>query len=124
MRWHEQGEKKAKYFLTLEKRQNSKTLISKLKSQDGYEITDSNKILNCQKLFHKNLYTAVPRNSLRDNLVFENPNLPKLTDSELDELDIPLTKQECFEILKLCAKDKCPGSDRFTVEFSYIFGLY
>lgn len=77
MRWHEQGEKKKKkYFLALEKRQNSKTFKSKLKFQDGYEITDSNEILNCQKLFYKNLYTAVPRNSLRENLFFENPNLP------------------------------------------------
>ena len=117
MRWHEQGEKNTKYFLNLEKRRNSKTFISKLKSQDGVEITDSNEILNCQKMFYKNLYTAVPRSSLHDNLFFENPNLPKLTDIELDELDRPLTKQECFEILKICAKDKCPGSDGFTVEF-------
>ena len=117
MRWHEQGEKNTKYFLYLEKRQNSKTFISKLKSQDGLEITGSNEILNCQKMFYKNLYTAVPRSSLHDNQFFENPNLPKLTDIELDELDRPLTKQECFEILKVCAKDKCPGSDGFTVEF-------
>ena len=68
-------------------------------------------------MLYKNLYTAVPRSSLHDNLFFENPNLPKLTDIELDELDRPLTKQECFEILKICAKDKCPGSDGFTVEF-------
>ena len=117
IRWHEKGEKNTKYFLNLEKRQTSKTFISKLKSQDGHEITDSNEILNCQKLFYKNLYTAVPRSDLYDKLFFENPTLPKLNDIELEALDRPITNQECFEILKLCAKDKCPGSDGFTVEF-------
>ena len=35
----------------------------------------------------------------------------------LEELERPLTKQECFETLKTCSKGKCPGSDGFTVEF-------
>ena len=48
-RWHEQGEKNTKYFLNLEKRQNDKTYISKLKTQDSTEITNADEILNCQK---------------------------------------------------------------------------
>ena len=116
-RWHEQGEKNTKYFLNLEKRQNAKTYISKLKSQDGQEITNSDEILNCQKLFYKNLYAAVPRKNQDDKLFFEDPNLPKLKDADLEELERPLTKQECFEKLKTCSKGKCPGSDGFTVEF-------
>ena len=116
-RWHEQGEKNTKYFLNLEKRQSAKTYISKLKSQDGQEITNSDEILNCQKLFYKNLYAAVPRKIQDDKLFFEDPNLPKLKDADLEELERPLTKQECFETLKTCSKGKCPGSDGFTVEF-------
>ena len=106
--------KNTKYFLNLEKRQNSKTFISKLKSQDGLEITDSNEILNCQKKICTQRYPAAVCMTI---YFFENPNLPKLTYSELDELDRPLTKEECFEILKISAKDKCPGSDGFIVEF-------
>ena len=58
-RWHEQGEKSTKNFLNLERRQNAKTYISKLKIQDNLEITNADEILNCQKLFYKNLYSAV-----------------------------------------------------------------
>ena len=116
-RWHEQGEKNTKYFLNLEKRQNDKTYISKLKTQDSTEITNADEILNCQKLFYKNLYTAVPCENPNDKLFFENLNLPQLNEVELEELERPLTKEECFETLKLSAKGKCPGSDGFTVEF-------
>ena len=74
-RWHEQGEKSTKYFLNLEKRQSAKTYISKLKTHDGLEITNTDKILKYQKLFYKNLYTAIPRENINDILFFENPNL-------------------------------------------------
>ena len=115
-KWHEQGEKNTKYFLNLEKRQKEKTYISKLKPQDSTEITNADEILNCQKLFYKNLYSAVPCENPNDKLFFENLNLPQLNEVELEELERPLTKEECFETLKLSSKGKCPGSDGFTVE--------
>ena len=74
-------------------------------------------ILNCQKLFYKNLYSAVPCENPNDKLFFENLNLPQLNEVELEELERLLTKEECFETLKLSSKGKCPGSDGFTVEF-------
>ena len=79
-RWHEQGEKNTKYFLNLEKRQKEKTYISKLKTQDSNEITNVDEILNCQKLFYKNLYSAVPCENPNDKLFFENLNLPQLSE--------------------------------------------
>ena len=86
--------------MNLEKRQSAKTYISKLKIRDGLEITDADEILKYQKLFYKNLYTAVPRENINDKLFFD-PNLPKLNEVELEELERPLTKEECFETLKL-----------------------
>ena len=44
IRWHEEGEKNTKSFLNLEKRQHSKTHITKLK-YDGREIDDPDEIL-------------------------------------------------------------------------------
>ena len=116
-RWHEQGEKNTQYFLNLEKRQNAKTYISKLKIQDSLEITNADEILNCQKLFDKNLYSAVPCENPNDKSFFENLNLPKLNEVDLEDLERPMTKEECFETLKLSSKGKCRGSDGFTVEF-------
>ena len=103
--------------MKLEKRQSAKTYISKLKTHDSLEITNADEILKYQNLFYKNLYTAVPRENINVKLLFENPSLSKLNEVELEELERPLTKEECFETLKLSSKGKCPGSDGFTVEF-------
>ena len=48
-RWHEQGEKSTKYFLNLEKQKSAKTYISKLKTHDGLEITNTDKIFKISK---------------------------------------------------------------------------
>ena len=108
---HEQGEKSTKYILNLEKGQSTKTYFSKLKTCDGLEITNADGILKYQKLFYKNLYMAVPCKNINDKLFFENPNHPKLNEVELEEVERPLTTEECFETLKLSSKGKCPGSD-------------
>lgn len=63
--------------------------MSKLRTQDSLEITNADEILNCQKLFYENLYTAVPCENLNDNLFFENPNLPKLNEVQLEEQERP-----------------------------------
>ena len=57
-RWHKQGEKNTKYFLNLEKRQNSDPCISRLILDNGQEITNPDEILKQQKFFYKNLYTC------------------------------------------------------------------
>ena len=98
-RWHEQGEKNTKYFLNLEKRQNSNSCISLLKLDNGQEITNPDEILKQQKLFYKNLYTAVPTSDVHDNRFFNDPNLIKLSDHEQEELELPLTKEECLQTL-------------------------
>ena len=81
-RWDEQGEKNTKYFLNLEKRQHFKTHIFKLKTNDDREITSSNAILEQGKMFYKNLYTAAPSNTSKYKQFFEDPNLPKLDETE------------------------------------------
>ena len=53
---------------------------------------NADEILKYQKLFYKNLYTAVPCENLNDQVFFENPNLPKLNKVKLEELERPLKK--------------------------------
>ena len=36
---------------------------------------------------------------------------------EQDKLESPLRSEECYNVLKECAKGKCPGSDGLSVEF-------
>ena len=40
---------------------------------------------------------------------------------EQDKLEDPLRNEECFNVLKECAKGKCPGSDGLSVEFYLYF---
>lgn len=68
-------------------------------------------------MFYKNLYTAVPCNTSKYKQSFEDPNLPKLDETEKNELELPLTNEECLHILEQCAKGKCPGTDGLSVEF-------
>ena len=120
IRWHEEGEKNTKYFLNLEKRQHSKTHITKLK-YDGREINDSDEILRSQRLFYKNLYTASSCDATYNDLFFEDANLPKLDKPEQDKLEDPLRNEECYNVLKECAKGKCLGNDGLSVEFYLYF---
>ena len=57
-RWYENGEKSSKYFLHLEKRTFLRKKISKLKLSNGEETDDAETILEEEKTFYKNLYSA------------------------------------------------------------------
>ena len=117
IRWHEEGERNTKYFLNLEKRRHSKTHITKLKDKDGKEITDPSEILLSQKEFYKNLYPSGPHDATYKDLFFEDPNLVKLDQLEQDKLEESLLLEECHNVVKQCAKGKCPGSDGLSFEF-------
>ena len=69
-----------------------------------------------QRAFYENLYTNAPCDISACDAFLEDPNLVKLDENELNELEQPLPKTECFNVLKQCAKNKCPGSDGLSVE--------
>ena len=54
-RWHEQGERNTKYFYSLEKRNYSRKVVTKLKLNDGSYTTNESDILEEQKTFYENL---------------------------------------------------------------------
>ena len=117
IRWHEKGEKNTKYFLNLEKRRFAKTHITRLKTSTGSETSCEKEILEMQRAFYENLYTSAPCDIRARDAFLGDPNLVKLDENELIELEQPLSKTECFNVLKQCAKNKCPGSDGLSVEF-------
>ena len=55
-RWYEEGEKNIKYFLSLEKGNESKSCIRKLIIDDSVEITDQAAVRKEIKTFYENLY--------------------------------------------------------------------
>ena len=70
-----------------------------------------------QREFYKNLYTSGPHDATYNDLFFEDPKLVKLGQLEQDKLEESLLLEECHNVLKQCAKGKCPGSDGLSVEF-------
>ena len=78
--------------------------------------------MRSQRLFYKNLYTASSCDATYNDFFFEDANLPKLDKPEQDKLEDPLRNEECYNVLKECAKGKHPGSDGLSVEFYLYFG--
>ena len=55
-RWHEEGEKRTRYFLQLESRNIVKKTIKKLKREDDSFSTDRKEIMHAQSDFYEKLY--------------------------------------------------------------------
>jgi hypothetical protein len=79
--WAEMGERNTKYFLNLEKRNYKNKCITKLMDENEEIIEDSDKILEFQAQYYKNLYSnkMTDTNKAIDDQ-FLDPNTPKLND--------------------------------------------
>ena len=77
------------------------------------------------KLTLKNLYTSDYTYSNKEWDSFTlNLKIPKLSDEDRDNLEGPLTYEECKKVLETFQADKAPGEDGFTAEFcKYFFEL-
>ena len=119
--WHEYGEKSNKYFLNLEKRNQIKKHIRKLKVDDEI-ITDPKSIRLEQKKFYENLYdskTPVGRMALQEFTA--DINVPKLSEEDKTSCEGLISNLECQKVIKEMANNKTPGNDGLPVEFYKIF---
>ena len=124
-RWVENGERPTKYFFNLEKRNYKKKTISELRLQDDSTTNNENVILEQIETYFTNLYTSdyTYSNEERDSFTL-NLKIPKLSDEDRDNLEGPLTYDECKKVLETFQEDKAPGEDGFTAEFyKYFFEL-
>ena len=116
IRWVEEGEKSTIFFFDLEKKNNIKKHIRKLKLSNGIVTTDPVKIDSEIEHFYSKLYKA---NEIidHDDTFIATENVPKLTQQERDFCDGPITENECKLTLKTFKKSKSPGNDGLTCEF-------
>ena len=121
-RWYEKGEKSNEYFLGLEKRNNVRKLCYEI-LVDGQSITEFRDILSAQMQYYKKLYTSKLGCGSENqcNSFLEKICVPILTAEEREELEKPISKKECREILNDLAKNKSPGNDGIPVEFYLSF---
>ena len=114
-------EKPSKYFLNLEKRNHVNKNIPSLIEND-IEITDSAKILTLQRNFYADLFASKDTSPLLNSKYVDFlENLPKLSATDHNKLEIPYTLEELQTAIKASKLNKAPGPDGYSNEFFKYF---
>jgi len=100
-RWHHEGEKNTKYFLSLEKRHFNTKTIKQLQLDDNNFVNTDDTILRVAKSYYEKLYsTCKPQIAPDCNDLFFPEVLTEAIDEQARELcEGLLTSAECFESL-------------------------
>ena len=121
IRWHNEGEKNTKYFLSLEKRHYKQGTISRLKKNENEYATSDKDILNVCEAFYKDLYSSKIPTDRVDTEIFFQSNNTVLSSDESESIEGWLTEAECAKALKDMEAGKSPGSDGLPSEFYKTF---
>ena len=117
-KWLEEGEKNNRFFLGLEKARQTRKSITSLKDKNGTIIHDNTQILEMQREYYENLYTASNINTNELQNYIENTKIDhKLSKRESESLEGELTLDECTKAVFSMKLNKSPGIDGITVEF-------
>ncbi|XP_077985163.1 dapdiamide synthesis protein DdaC-like [Glandiceps talaboti] len=114
------GEKSTKYFLGLEKRNQTRSHIQTIIGSDSEVKRNQSDILSELKSFYSNLYSSHhshSQNPSNPNNVISQLNIPKLSQDEQNSLEGPITLGEAYKSLISMTKGKTPGNDGLPVEF-------
>ena len=115
VKWAEDGEKGSKYFLNLERsRANAKTCHAVFNSS-GQLLENPTEILEEQKNFYQDLYTADP------TVNFNYEMDKKITEADRELLSKPFTLQEMENAIQAMPPGKTPGPDGLPAEFYKCF---
>ena len=122
--WIEHGEKPTKYFAGLEKRNYVNKNITKLVTPDGQTISDQARLLQTVNDFYKKLYTRNDDLCYIDleTLLNSAHNIPKLSVTERDLMEGPISLEEALKTIKNMKNGKAPGPDGFSADFFKFFG--
>ena len=121
-RWVEEGECPTKYFFNLEKKNYNKKAITELHGEDGTTINNEKQILDSIEKYYSQLYKTINNLEQKDFHSFMEPlRISKLKTEDREEMEGPLSVEECKKALDTFEGDKTPGEDGFTVEFYKFF---
>ena len=117
VRWHEEGEKCSKYFLSLERANGKRKSIQTLQ-ENGKLVTNKKKIIS---MFSKQLserYTADYSVTSSGVSKFLERNVKsKLSEEQKRKLEEPITMSELSTAIMTMKVGKSPGSNGFTASF-------
>ena len=125
-RWVEKGERPTKYFFNLEKQNYSKKTITELGDDDNDEtIKEEAIILETIEKFYEDLYsskTTVSQEAFEEFI--KDTEIPKLNNEDQNQMEGPLTLEECKKMLETFKDNKSPGEDGLTAEsYKHFFDL-
>ena len=107
-KWYQEGERGTKYFLNMQRSKSNKLEMMSLKSE-GDIINEPDQIDSLVKSFYKKLYEKGDSNKL-DNIDSFLANVPTLDESDILNINLPITKSDLLNTLKSC-RDSSPGPD-------------
>ena len=112
-RWHEKGEKSAKYFLQLKSRNIVKKTIKKLKREDDPFTTDRKEILQMQSDFYEKLYSKPDNVKSKTDIAqyLKSVSMPVSREEDKATCEGLLSVGECKDALQTFKNNKTPGND-------------
>ena len=120
-KYSEETEQNVSFFMKEETRNYNTRYIRSLINDNGDIIADPDSILKEQEQFYVRLYSKQITN-VNLNL-FEEANIPKLSDKSIELCDEDISIEEIGKALKELPNKKTPGTDGFTADFYKFFWI-
>ncbi|CAM4410874.1 unnamed protein product [Lepidochelys kempii] len=109
----------SRFFYALEKTRGAKKHVTCLLAEDGTPLTDPVEMCGRAQAFYTSLLSPDPTDPGACRVLWEE--LPTVSVSNQDRLELPLTLTEFSEALRPMSTHKSPGMDGLTVEFYRMF---
>ena len=120
----EGDEKSTTFFYNKSKQIYEKKTINNIITDDLNVVSEPKEILKELEKFYYNLYTSTLDDGAKAGDSLQDSDITvHLTDEQKDFCDNYLTRQECYETLKLFKQNKSPGCDGLPTEFYLTFWL-
>ncbi|CAM2097879.1 unnamed protein product [Caretta caretta] len=107
------------FFYALEKMRGAKKHITCLLAEDSTPLTEPAEMCGRARAFYASLFSLDPTDPSACRVLWEE--LPMVSASDRDRLELPLTLAEFSEALHHMPTNKSPGMDGLTVEFYRVF---
>ena len=117
---YEINEPDIQFYAKLEKRTAQKNIISELQDEEGNIKTDNKDFLDIVQQFYTKLYTPSRTNTIKQQNMLKNIKA-KLTQTQRQSLDQPITVEELDKVVAHLPENKSPGLDGLTAEFYKCF---
>ncbi|CAM2095310.1 unnamed protein product [Caretta caretta] len=112
-------DRSSRFFYALEKTRRAKKHVTCLLAEDGTPLTEPVEMCRRARAFYASLFSPDPTDPGACRVLWEE--LPMVSASDRDQLELSLTLAEFSEALCRMPTNKSPGIDGLTVEFYRVF---